>query len=111
MRMPFGKHKGSLIEKIPTSYLAWLLQTCDLERWLSAAVKEELAYRRREREARSEDCDHTYPAPGNFPEVLRRCHREMVLRFHSDRGGSHEAMVAVNACFERLQGLLEQAVA
>src|SRR5262245_5291703 len=28
-RMPFGKHKGSHVRDIPTSYLAWLLRECN----------------------------------------------------------------------------------
>lgn len=125
MRMPFGKHKGELIEDIPTPYLAWLLRAVNLERWLETAALEEIERRRqsrasRNREGRRRACSGssghgsdgaTHQLPATFPAALQKCHREMVMRFHPDRGGSHEAMVAINVCFDRLQELLSQAAA
>ena len=29
MKMPFGKHKGTDIEDLPTDYLKWLAENCD----------------------------------------------------------------------------------
>ena len=27
--MPFGKHKGELLSKLPSSYLKWLAENCE----------------------------------------------------------------------------------
>jgi curved DNA-binding protein CbpA len=35
-------------------------------------------------------------------------YRGLVLKYHPDRGGSHEAMVAINDAHERLVALVEQ---
>ena len=31
--MPFGKHKGELLEDVPASYLLWLLTTDWINQW------------------------------------------------------------------------------
>jgi len=43
--MPFGKHKGKSMAKIPSDYLEWLL-TCDLKPALARTVRAEMARRR-----------------------------------------------------------------
>lgn len=40
MKMPFGKHKGTNVDKIPKDYLQWLLKECDLYTPLKTAVEE-----------------------------------------------------------------------
>jgi hypothetical protein len=39
--MPFGKHKGQTLDKIPRGYLRWVLEACDLSAWdgLEAAMR------------------------------------------------------------------------
>ena len=39
-------------------------------------------------------------------DVVRTWHREMVLKFHPDRGGSNEAMQAINTAHDRLKELV-----
>lgn len=109
IRFPFGKHRGKPLPDIPNGYLAWVLRECDLDPWLRAAVQCELQRR----------LDVAYgpspgPGPGFHPpvqlgEIIRRWHREMALEFHPDRGGSNEAMKAINRAVERLRELVEAA--
>jgi hypothetical protein len=81
-----------------------MLRECDLKDWLLREVMEELATR-----------DDTSPGPASPPPaqpavdweaLVRTWHREMALRFHPDRGGSIEAMAAVNIAAERLRELV-----
>lgn len=44
MKMPWGKHEGTEIEDIPSSYLMWLMENCDDEEIVGAA-EEEYEYR------------------------------------------------------------------
>ena len=46
IKLPFGKHKGSYIEQVPSSYLQWLAkqENGDLEYWAKLS-KEELKNR------------------------------------------------------------------
>ncbi|OAI40196.1 hypothetical protein AYO40_05055 [Planctomycetaceae bacterium SCGC AG-212-D15] len=115
VRLKFGRHKGRTVEAIPTAYLRWLMNSdIDLDDDLTKAVLEELACRRAERAERAaaldddEEEEEFRPAPG-LDEKLRQWHRDMVMRFHPDRGGSHEGMVAINVGYERLKELLEVA--
>ena len=38
--MPFGKHKGEPLRKVPRSYIRWLLQQPEVDPYLMAAIKE-----------------------------------------------------------------------
>jgi hypothetical protein len=42
----------------------------------------------------------------NCAEAVAQWYREMTLRFHPDRFGSHEAMTAINHAHQRLRQLL-----
>jgi Putative quorum-sensing-regulated virulence factor len=42
MNMPFGKHRGREVHKLPRRYLTWLLKECDLYGPLKYAVEEAL---------------------------------------------------------------------
>jgi len=45
VRMPFGKHKGELLEEIPSDYLRWVVDNVEGKDWLVDAAQEELDYR------------------------------------------------------------------
>lgn len=42
--MPWGKHKGTAIEELPSSYLRWLDEECEDDD-LADAARDELKYR------------------------------------------------------------------
>jgi uncharacterized protein (DUF3820 family) len=52
MEMPFGKHKGEKLEDVPTDYLEWALENCDLRPTLQAEMEAQLALKRGEGVAR-----------------------------------------------------------
>ena len=98
-RMPWGKYKDQLLRDIPPKYLLYVLRS---RRPLPPGLRREI------RELLGEEAAGVDQAPstGDWQALLRRWHREMVLRFHPDRGGSHEAMAALNLAYERLKELL-----
>src|SRR5690606_22478203 len=89
--MPFGKHRGQPINRVPDDYLEWLL-TIELKPWLRSEVSTEL--RRRECRSRS-----VAPAPttsGGVNDVLDTWFRRLSRTWHPDAGGTKEAMQALN---------------
>ena len=49
LRLPFGKHKGELLEDIPSDYLTWLLENVeDLREELKMEAENQLAMQRGE---------------------------------------------------------------
>lgn len=99
--MPFGKHQGKPLSEVPSSYLRWLLRECDLEPWLRAA-----AQRRGPAARPPEPADAEKRLPARLNDVLRQWRREMVRKYHPDRGGSVEAMAAINDAHDRLRELV-----
>jgi hypothetical protein len=45
MRMPFGKHRGELVEDIPTAYVEWLLGNLELRPDLQRELEAQLELR------------------------------------------------------------------
>jgi uncharacterized protein (DUF3820 family) len=98
--IPFGKHRGKPLCDVPTDYLQWFQATCqDADYRLRQAVKMELQDRRDG--VRHEEPDYDGPQREST-EVLDvrtlagQWYRRLAVEFHPDRGGSHEAMKAVN---------------
>ena len=97
----FGKYSGRRITDAPESYLRWCLDSCqcltpELRRSIQAVLQ-------------ASDGNAGDGNPGvamAIRDAVRRWHREMVMRFHPDREGNHQAMVAVNAGYERLTEIL-----
>lgn len=107
VRMPFGKHKGELLEDVPTDYLRWVLRTCTrLAFGLRLAIHQELAARPPEQSYTQAGSPTRPGMPVDWPDVLRRWHRQLCLDFHPDRGGSTEAMQAINAAYDRLRKMV-----
>ncbi len=94
----FGKYRGRLVSEVPSSYLAWCLRSLDrLSPWLRQAIEGEL----RQRDELPEQ------SVAISPEVVRDWYGRMAMEFHPDRGGSNEAMKAVNRGRELLEMMTE----
>ncbi|MBI1917788.1 MAG: DUF3820 family protein [Planctomycetes bacterium] len=116
LKMPFGKYKGKRLSKLPTDYLVWCRDKCDnLTDELRAAVEEELADR--SDTPQEEAAEQAAPTEVSRPPKVsplgqtlagdvRMLFRNLALKYHPDRGGSHEAMRALNEFHDQLQELL-----
>lgn len=112
-RFNFGKHKGKLVEDVPTSYLRWVVAECvSIDSWLLEAVKDELRRRQeawqqgqgaygQQRQTAAGDAG----PPANWSDVMQTWYRGLCLKYHPDRGGSTEAMQIVNDAYDRLKQL------
>lgn len=70
------------------------------------AIEREL--QRREQEAIEDEDDYHYDGsnlPANVAGLITRWHKEMVLRWHPDRGGDNRIMQAINDAADRLREL------
>ena len=116
LKMPFGKHKGKRLNKLPTDYLVWCRDKCDnLTDELRAAVEAELADRS---DTPKEEADEPVaqveiarppkvsPLGQSLAGDVRMIFRNLALKYHPDRGGSHEAMRGLNEFHDQLQELL-----
>jgi hypothetical protein len=103
--MPFGVHRGRPLAELPDDYFAWLL-TIELREPLRGAVGQERA--RRARCARKAP---QLPDPRVAEEIIGAGLRSLTRRHHPDAGGSHEAMLAVNAAAEWLRQTVRSVVA
>jgi hypothetical protein len=91
--MPWGKYRGFAISDIPESYLRWVLDNCTgLTPTLRAAIAAIL--------------EHSGDLPTSLADAW---YRRLAMEFHPDRGGSHEAMKAVNRGRDLLLSLVEGA--
>jgi hypothetical protein len=135
MKMPFGKYRGKRLISIPVEYFTWLLEKNeDLDPELRRAVEQEMD-RRGEKIPEKEGSDEPEkgdepekkpkPTPRSkatpHPEIevkhvsalgqrlsgdLRMLFRNLALKYHPDRGGSAEAMQALNELHDQVQELL-----
>ena len=112
--MPFGKHQGKHLQDVPLNYLLWCLAEIGpgLNKYglnLQAAIYQE-AKRRSERDAPDDEDMDQLSRESNLPARLEplidRWYRGLVMTFHPDRGGSHEAMKAINEANDRLRQLV-----
>jgi hypothetical protein len=90
--MPFGKHRGTPLEKVPEDYLRWVLDHCEnVGPTLRRGIEQRLGL----------------GLSKAVNDVVATWYRKLSLEFHPDlRSGSHAAMVAVNRARELLQELL-----
>lgn len=93
MKMPFGRYKNRQLSRIPDGYLVWILDNCvDLSPTLRTAIHERLGRETAGRRAMA------------VPDMsaIRIWYRELAFDFHPDRGGSDEALKALNEAYLRL---------
>jgi hypothetical protein len=83
--MPFGKYKGEYIEFVPREYLEWLWDNITLREPLRSAVYRELHW---------EDDEPIYQL--DKADRIKQIYRQLAFKWHPDRGGSNEAMQAIN---------------
>ena len=106
MQMPFGKWRGWDLCDIETPYLEWLT-TIKLKALLNRAVKEELDRRYNNFEPDPPpDPPEQFAGTTQVASIARDWYRDMAKEFHPDRGGSVEAMRAINRANEHLRSLL-----
>jgi hypothetical protein len=103
--MPFGKHKGERLEDIPPDYLEWCLENLeDIDFTLRQAMLRALG---RPRPAPGPSAGgEIRPALARLEERLKAWYRRASLKYHPDRGGSNEAQIIVNDCYESVCGVI-----
>lgn len=115
MEMPFGKYRGCDIGDVPDDYLEWVLDNIEIRsEALRGAIESKLegtyvrgGYRH---QATSPPPPPPPPPPPSggvaiVEKVIRAWHRQMTLKYHPDRGGTHEQMLLVNEGAELLKKL------
>lgn len=84
-----GKYKDCNIEDIPTSYLIFVLENyTNLNMSLQSYIEMEIYERL--------NMDINYNDP-------KKIFRDMCFKYHPDKGGSKEAMIAILDFYERLK--------
>jgi hypothetical protein len=115
VKMSFGKYRGQDVKQVPSSYLLWAMGHAGCLEWeyyapLRRAIKAELRRRGDGDEADEAPWDDPAGTDLDVEAVCLQWFREMSKRWHPDRGGSDQAMAAVNDGLDRLRRLLDQAV-
>ncbi len=107
--MPWGKHRGEDLEDVPESYLLWVLDHADnASQTLREAIRGILGLP--PQSPQNGDGARAPPgwvSPDHVRESIASWYRSLALRFHPDRGGTTEAMQAVNEGHDLLQKLFE----
>jgi hypothetical protein len=92
--MPFGKHRGKALEDVPLDYLEWVLAECgNITPILRRAIQQILSPPQRS-------------GALTVAGVADQWYRRLAVEFHPDKGGTHEAMKAVNRGRELLLELV-----
>jgi hypothetical protein len=100
--MPWGKYRGRLLSEVPSGYLAWCLEECEnVKPSLREAIRSELA----DRLGLGYGGEAVRPPAPDFGPGVEQLYRQLVMRWHPDRGGSTEAMQAVNDFYDGLRAL------
>lgn len=113
MEMPFGKYVGTEVSELPTKYLEWLTENCDLYGDLEEEIEAELQsrYAAKTKKANSRppnpEPKSSMPTAGLQP-IVRDWYRDLARRYHPDAGGSDAEMSVVNTAHERLLRALAQ---
>lgn len=95
MIIPFGKFKGTFLCDLPGDYLAWL-QTIELRDPLRAAIFTEAKERKFEHNNQISSVPHI----AVVDELIGAGLRTLAMKYHPDRGGNPEKMVAINTAVD-----------
>jgi uncharacterized protein (DUF3820 family) len=87
--MPFGKHKGTCIDQLPASYIEWILENTDVDGWLRHQLEKSYEFQL-----------YGGTNNGDPSHVIKSAFQDCAKKWHPDKGGTHEAMVAVNEFHE-----------
>jgi hypothetical protein len=102
--MPFGKYSGHPIEDLPSDYLHWcLINLSKMGPELRGEMKRVLAAGNLTMSTADVD-----PVIRKFDERLKTWYRHASLKHHPDLGGSNEAQIIVNECFEFLAQIVAE---
>ena len=96
--MPFGKHKGTPIDQVPLSYIEWLLDKDNIDGWLRSELEES---RRKQLGGPFDEFRHEFEDDLQSRKI-RKIYLELSKKWHPDKGGSNEAMAALNMFHEKL---------
>ena len=94
MILRFGKFKGWHVEEVPLSYLAWIFESLTGKPEIREAALDEIRRRVSVYELGTKPLSM---------ERVKRVYRTLAMEFHPDRGGTKEAMQAVNEFYEELK--------
>lgn len=84
-----GKYKDKAIEDIPTSYLVFVLENYNnLNIHVKDYIEMEICNRL--------NIDISYNDP-------KKIYRELCLKYHPDKGGSHDAIIAIMDFYDKLK--------
>lgn len=106
--MPFGRHKGEPLSRLPDEYLDWLT-TIDLRPRLHAGVYAEIRRRGGADFGRSAPGSALLacPEPAIARELVGAGLRNLARRYHPDAGGANKDMVRVTSAADWLRAVIE----
>jgi hypothetical protein len=122
---PWGKHKGTRFEDVPTSYLKWFLRQDWAKDWPDLVKDTEAELEERqpsfdfgqkrsrargsERERKSEPPPGWSSANGNgyIRDIVQAGYQVVSKKHHPDFGGTHDEMVKVNLAMEEIRRVLK----
>jgi len=102
MIMRFGKYKGFPVEYLPTDYLFWLWREVDLREPLLSAVQCEIQDRADRINQDEEFSSCTAESEMDLGRI-KQIYRKLAIKYHPDKGGTTEAMQAINEFYEELK--------
>lgn len=89
MQMPFGKFRGLEINDLEENYIHWLWANVNLYEPLRSEVRRRIY-------------DGSREVMVLQPDKVKRIYRELSMKWHPDRGGTVQAMQAINEFHELL---------
>lgn len=90
--MPFGKFRGCPVPQLPEHYLWWLWENVSLREPLRSQVHAAIF-------GASVDESPASVAAGRIKQI----YRTLAVKWHPDRGGTTEAMQAINDFYDALR--------